>query len=329
MFIQLNLIKEEQVGGEKWTSFFNRVWPLYKTWFLSEGQLKRAGYLSSYKAFEAYMPEMLPVYEKLCEAVGGNDLKARFLSMYSPPAYMSGCSQIAWTKGESALIRNYDYHPRFFDGTVFYSNFLKPVIGMTDCTWGLLDGINTDGLSVSLTFGGRKIVGQGFGVPIVVRYLLETCSTVAEAVIALKHIPVHMAYNLTLLDASKNYVTVYLTPDRVPVFVNEPVATNHQEIVEWNEYAVFSKTLERKQYLQQCSINPENNLDVMTAQFLKTPLYHTDYEKSFGTLYTASYKPEKGEVDFIWPRKSITLGFSNFEEGKIQINLKGAIPKHI
>lgn len=330
MFIQLNLLKEEQPGGEKWTSFFNRVWPLYKKWFLSEGYLKRTGYLSSYNEFKRCMPELLPVYEQLCEAVGGDDIKARFLSMYNPPAYMSGCSQIAIAEGkQSALIRNYDYHPRFFDGMVLYSNFLKPVIGMTDCTWGLIDGINADGLAISLTFGGRKIVAQGFGIPVVVRYLLEICSTVDEAIEAIKRVPVHMTYNLTLLDASNNFLTVYLTPDRAPIFVKDKVATNHQELVEWEEYAAFTKTIERKEYLDNYAQNSTIDIESVVHQFLKPPLYHTNYEKSFGTLYTAVYKPLKKEVEYRWPRKKITVGFKKFEEKKIQANLKQIIPKNI
>lgn len=329
MFIQLNLIKEALAGGDKWTSFFNRVWPLYKTWFLSEGFLKRPGYLSCYNEFKRCMPELLPVYEQLCEAVGGDDVKSRFLSMYNPPAYMSGCSQIAWTKNESALIRNYDYHPRFFDGTVLYSSFLKPIIGMTDCTWGLIDGINADGLSISLTFGGRKIVGKGFGIPIIVRYLLETCVTVEETIEALKRVPSHMAYNLTILDAKNNFITVYLTPDKPPVFVKEAVVTNHQGAVEWLEYATFTKTVERKQFLEQYQAKKETNSNVLIQQFLKPPLYHTNYEKGFGTLYTAVYKPEAKTVDLLWPRKRTTLGFANFEDCKVQINLKQVIPKHI
>ena len=43
---------------------------------------------------------------------------------------------------------------------------------MSDCLWGLLDGINDAGLAVSLAFGGRA-TREGFGIPLVVRYLLE------------------------------------------------------------------------------------------------------------------------------------------------------------
>ena len=46
----------------------------------------------------------------------------------------------------------------------------RRVIGMSDCLWGLLDGVNDDGLAVSLTFGGRTASGEGFAIPLVVRY---------------------------------------------------------------------------------------------------------------------------------------------------------------
>jgi predicted choloylglycine hydrolase len=95
---------------------------------------------------------------------------------------------------------------------VLKSNWLKPVIGMSDCNWGLLDGINADGLAVSLTFGGRRITHKGFGIPLVVRYCLETCSTTNEAIEKLKGIEVHMAYNVTILDKYLNFATIYFIP---------------------------------------------------------------------------------------------------------------------
>ena len=81
------------------------------------------------------------------------------------------------------------------------------VIGMSDCLWGLLDGMNDAGLAVSLTFGGRRVLGDGFGIPVVVRYLLETCATVAEAREALARVPVNLAHNLTLVDCSGEAAT--------------------------------------------------------------------------------------------------------------------------
>ena len=89
--------------------------------------------------------------------------------MYCPPAYLAGCSKLAVKGIENYLIRNYDYNPQLFEGNFLHTNWLKPVMGMSDCNWGLLDGINGDGLAVSLAFGGRKVMGEGFGIPLIIR----------------------------------------------------------------------------------------------------------------------------------------------------------------
>ena len=95
-----------------------------------------------------------------------------------------------------------------------YTNWLRPVIGMSDCCWGLLDGMNDAGLAVSLTFGGRKIVGDGFGIPIILRYICETCTTAKEACTVLEKIPVHTPYNVTVLDVCGSFNTVFLYPGK-------------------------------------------------------------------------------------------------------------------
>ena len=123
---------------------------------------------------------------------------------------------------------------------------------MRDCLWGLLDGINDAGLAISLTFGGQRALGDGFSVPLVVRYLLEVCDTVAEAREKLATIPIHAAQNLTLLDRSGAFVTAYLGPDREPRFVDRPATTNHQERDEWPEYARAVRSYERERCVSGC-----------------------------------------------------------------------------
>ena len=87
-------------------------------------------------------------------------------------------------------------------------------MGMSDCLIGLLDGINESGLAVSLAFGGNRTVGDGFGVPIILRYVLQTCRTAEQAARVLARVPTHMAYNVTVLDRSQIRFTVRLAPDR-------------------------------------------------------------------------------------------------------------------
>ena len=276
--------------------------------------MARKGYLTSVNQLQTSMPELMPIYERLIELAGGGDLEARFLSMYSPPAYMSACSQVAWTQDGASLIRNYDYSLKMFEGTMLYSNWLQPVIGVTDCNWGLLDGMNGSGLAASLTFGGRKVVGEGFGIPLIMRYLLETSRTVKDAINVLHRVPVHMAYNVTLIERSGLFATVFLSPDRPPVVIDEPVATNHQTEVEWSDYASLTGTIERKRVLEELVESARETETGVLRHFLNPPLYNTNFEKFFGTLYTVIYRLHKQEAEVIWPGMEIKQTFTSFDE---------------
>src|SRR5881296_1857797 len=193
---------EERDLGRGWQAVFEEKWPHYREWFLREGEAARSSYATSVRMLRGHMPELMPVYERLVELAGGGDLAARMLSLYKPPPYLAACSQGAWTReGGPLLARNYDYAPSRFEGIVWSTRLLeRRVIGMSDCLWGLLDGMNDTGLAVSLTFGGRRVLGDGFGIPIVTRYVLETCANVDEARATLHRLPYSLSHNLTLVD---------------------------------------------------------------------------------------------------------------------------------
>ncbi len=304
-------IREDR-PGPKWQALFERHWPWYKAWFLSEGHRARPGYRTSFKKLRQYMPELVPIYEQLVALAGGGDLAARFLSLYCPPPYLSGCSQAVWLHDHPLLVRNYDYSPKLFEGNVLYTTWHRPVIAMSDCLWGVLDGINDAGLSVSLAFGGSKTVGEGFGVPLVLRYILELCDDTEAASTLLRRVPVHMAYNVTMLDRKGVFATVYLSPDRPAIITNSPVSTNHQKRVEWEDYARITKTVERKEYLEERLAVSEETGEAFIRRFLRSPLYNTQFERAFGTLYTAAYDPLKLEIGYYWPHKTLRQSFSNF-----------------
>ena len=123
------------------------------------------------------------------------------------------------------------------------------MVGTSDCLWGLVDGMNEDGLAVSLSFGGRREVGEGFGVPLLLRYILEFCTTTDESVEVLCRIPSHMSYNVTVLDRQGDYKTVFIAPDREPRVTRLAMTTNHQQGIEWDQHARASATLERERAL--------------------------------------------------------------------------------
>jgi predicted choloylglycine hydrolase len=308
---------DEEHPGPKWRAVFEGAWPWYRQWFLSEGEQPRASYATSTRMLRAHMPEIVPVYERLVELAGGGDLAARMLSIYKPPPYLAACSQGVWTREDGPmLVRNYDYAPSRLEGMIWRSRLLDhQVIGMSDCLWGLLDGMNDAGLCVSLTFGGRRVLGDGFGIPLVVRYVLETCTTSGQAQEVLARLPYNLAHNLTMVDATGDVVTAYLSPDREPIFSRSPVATNHQGFVEWPEQARATRTLEREQHILELLHAPHSTADDFEDAFLRPYLYSQAYERGFGTLYTAAYRPGEGRARYRWPSFSWELSFDAFEEG--------------
>lgn len=324
MILVFNAVCEDK-PGEKWKSLFDKTWPYYKQWFLAGGALARKGYQTSVANLKTYMPELLPVYEQLTQLAGGGDLQARFLSMYCPPAYMTGCSQMAITLDDTILVRNYDYSPTAFEGVLFKSNWLKPVMGISDSNWGLLDGINADGLAASLAFGGSSATGEGFGIPLLLRYVLETTSRVDEALEKLYTIPVHMAYNVTLADAEGNTATVYLAPGKEPYLAPVPCATNHQQVIEWPEYAKLTGTEIRKNVLENLLHNPATTEENLLHSFSVPPLFNYNYVKNFGTLYTSLYKTGAKSLKIYLPENNmLEQSFENFTERNLSLHLPDA-----
>lgn len=310
----------ESEPGPKWAGLFAEYWPAYAQWWSREGLASRPTYLESRRALSRHMPEMLGIYDHLCGLAGGGDMEARFLSCYCPPRYLAGCSQAIWPGDEPLLVRNYDYSPDAFDAAILKTRWNgREVIGTSDGLIGLVDGMNDAGLAVSLTFGGRQATGDGFGVPLILRYVLQTCGTAREAGEVLRRVPCHMSYNVTALDAGRNYLTAYLAPDRDAVLTRAAVATNHQERVEWSSHARLTATVERERYLlQRLTLHPETE-DRFTRSFLRPPLYSTAFQAGFGTLYTAAYRPRLGAMELLWPGRSWRKSFAEYAEDTVAI----------
>jgi predicted choloylglycine hydrolase len=306
--------------GPKWAGLFREYWPDYQRWWLREGADARPTYLSGLRALRTHMPEIVPLYENLCALAGGGDHAARFLSFHCPPAYLAGCSQAVWPGAEPVLVRNYDYSPQAFDRLVLHTNWQgRRVLGTSDGLWGLVDGMNDVGLAVSLTFGGRRVVGDGFGVPLILRYVLQTCETADEAGRVLARVPTHMSYNVTVLDRNRNFLTALMAPDRPARITHAAVATNHQDRVEWASHARFTATVERERFLLQrltLHVEPE---DKFIGAFLKPPLYSTAFAQGFGTLYTAVYRPRLGQMELRWPRATWPMDINAFVEDQRMI----------
>lgn len=323
MQLHFNTISEPDVPGIKWKKIFDTFWPAYHTWLFSQDTAYVHDLHTSQEALKKYMPKMWPSYVHLCKLTNEDPIVAQFLTGFQPPAYCSACSQAVITESEVQLVRNYDYHPHLFEGTILLSSWNgKKVMATGDCLIGVIDGMNEDGLAVSLTFGGRQVVGRGFGIPFILRYVLEFCSTVEQAVATLITIPSHMAWNVTVVDSSGVYKTVLISPDREPIVTDAAFTTNHQETIDWPENALFSNTIERSYFLQKLLFDKNISANKLSNAFLKPPLYNTLFDQGFGTLYTAVYKPNKGTMQLRWPHDDIKLSFTDFKEVYKFVELK-------
>lgn len=330
MNLHFNTIAEPSLPGAKWQKLFHTHWEAYRQWFDAKRAVK-ADLKTSQEALKHYMPEMWPTYKRLCHLAKADKTAARFLTGFQPPAYIGACSQAVLHGDGVKLIRNYDFNPDLTEGVQLLSAWNgKKVIATSDCLIGVLDGMNEDGLAVSLTFGGRKELGEGFGIPFILRYILEFCSNVDEAVSALKRIPSHMSYNVTVIDKSGAYKTVQLAPDKATLVTDATYATNHQGKVDWPENAAFNKTLERSEFIGKLLQQKEKDVHAMADAFLRPPLYNRLYKEGFGTLYTAVYHPSKGTVQMRWPFAEITQDFANFKEEYklIRLSQAEALPRH-
>ncbi len=288
--------------GAAWRKVYAHGWPGWGEWFLARTRHNRPGISEARKALRRHMPEFEGLWDELISSCNASEDAARFLSFWSPPRYLVNCSQAALVDDDGPLlVRNYDLDPDLNEATVFSTKWRgRRVMGMVEGMSGLADGMNDAGLAASLTFGGRVVVQSGFGIPIIMRYVLEMCSDVPDAVEALRAVPSHMSYNVTVVDRNGDWTTVFIAPDRPAIVTRQPWATNHQLGVEWPRHGRVSNTLGRAAYLKQMLARKGLTSDELAAAFQKKPLFSTNYIEGFGTVYTSMYRPALGRMALGW-----------------------------
>jgi predicted choloylglycine hydrolase len=173
--------------------------------------------------------------------------------------------------------------------------------------------MNEDGLVASLTAAPGP-PGLGFSIILILRYVLETCRVVDEAVAALSRIPVAKPQNVTLLDRSGNYATLFLGPDRAPAVSRVRACANHQEIAAAPPTAGVTNSVARQQAVLDALEDPAMTLADLIGRFLEPPLYSRN--GGFPTVYTAVYRPAEGRVDYLWPGKTWRQRIGGFESGE-------------
>lgn len=315
---------QEDTPGRRWKGLYDSTWAAYSSWYTSQGFSDRPSLAECRQQLLNHMPELVPVWERLVKLSGYDTVAARLLSMWRMPSFACGCSQAVVAGADPLLVRNYDYDLDLFEGVISSTNWSghRKVIGTSDLLWGLLDGMNEDGLVVSLTFGGRPDVGDGFGIPLVVRYLLETCADVDAAISALERLPIAQSYNLTLADTSGAHATVFVAPGELATVSDLTVATNHRlDVVERPEHARRLRSRARQLHLTRL-LEEGTPRDRLVEAFLQEPLRADQYTAGFGTLYTAAYRPAAGSVTYRWPSETWVRTFDDPDD-HLEVTLVG------
>lgn len=257
-------------------------------------------------ALAAHMPELLPEFDLLMGHLEAHPWAPRALAMYNLPPFFGGCSvTVAKGAGRTTLLRNYDLGPDDHSGVIRCEALAGGgwILGSADCGWGYMDGINDRGLAAAITFGGRFTVGEGFVVPVIVRYLLHTCSTAAEAAQTLERLPHRLVQNFILLDRHGSHAVVHTSPDRgVTVQWGQICTTNHQGQVDVPGHARFVRTVERFHRLADLAG------EITLADLLRPPFYQQRYAEHFGTVYTVELDPAGRTARYAWPGREALFG---------------------
>jgi len=262
--------QQELFLGEKLTLTYAKTWPAYHRW-LSRAP-ERVTAEEGRGQIQHYMPELLSTYDGLCHAFGADEQTCAFLCLYKPPVFRSGCSQASKTSHGIELVRNYDFPSQLSDRLLLHTNWNGTrVIAMTDCLWGVIDGMNEHGLAVSLAYGGRQVHGDGFAITIVLRYILEFCKTTEQAVKVLNHVPIHMPYNVTIVDRQGISKTVVICPGEKVQVTSLAFATNHQDCSPIEDINAIADNYTRAQYLSARINDPREKRTLWLIYFFNHP----------------------------------------------------------
>ncbi|MDR4887343.1 C45 family peptidase [Fredinandcohnia sp. QZ13] len=248
------------------------------------------------KVFERLAPFMWDEFLGLQDALGWSMEKVLMeFGGYRVNVKPSGCSILV---GENFMIRNYDYHPKTYDGrlVVFQpSDGGNATLVLTQKITGRSDGMNAKGLSMGYTFMNRKRPGNGFICHMIGRLILELCTNVEEAVQLLKDIPHRGSFSYVLFDASCEMPFIVETSPRRVEVRQGYTCTNHFKILTEENRRVLDDSNKRLQAIEE-----KMHLNGLEAFRLLNDTDKGVFSKLYGswagTIHTSAYFPDKLEA---------------------------------
>ncbi len=241
-------------------------------------------------------------------------------------AKQNSCSQFVVlppiTEDSSAYLgRSYDYHPSDEDLILLRTkiNGKFSHIGFSAQGVGRTEGLNSEGLAVSMTGGGAfdspTTNTKTFNYSIAIRTLLDNCKTVDQAIDLLLEMPVYSSTNYLIGDKSgksalvegidSNFAVKRVDNDSLDQFIIATNHYNHPEMTSYNKYVnpwimsssqIRYKTMESIIRSNTPNITKELVFQILSQEMPKG-VCTLNFAEWFGTLWSILFDVTRNSVD--------------------------------
>lgn len=62
--------------------------------------------------------------------------------------------------------------------------------------------------------------------------------------------------------------------------------------------------------------------EAFVAAFLRPPLFQTQYDRGYGTIYSAIYRPTARRMDYRWTNQTMVLNLDDFRKRAVTVELQ-------
>lgn len=176
--------------------------------------------------YEKFYPEILNEIKGIAEGqdISYEELYTFLFSMYCFE-FDNKCTCFAVKKDKQIIFgRNSDFLTeieKLYDSCYYRLENNYSFIGNTTAFTEMEDGVNEHGLAAGLTFIYPKIRKFGLNAGMIVRYILEKCKTVSEALDKIKSIPIASSQAIILADKTGAMAVAECNPEKIKIIYPE------------------------------------------------------------------------------------------------------------
>ncbi|QQK08816.1 C45 family autoproteolytic acyltransferase/hydolase [Miniphocaeibacter halophilus] len=176
--------------------------------------------------YERFYPEIVEEIDGFSKGLEEEFIKVfSFLTTMYIFTYENFCSIIGIkNEDEIILARNSDFNialEKLTDSAFYNLNEGYSFVGNTTAMIQIEDGINEHGLACGLTFVYPTVKDYGFNAGFIIRYLLEKCKTVEEAVDFLEEVPIGSSQNIIIADKYGKLALIESNPKKKYIVYNK------------------------------------------------------------------------------------------------------------